>query len=558
MKTRDIFPAAVAGLITLVVFAPAGGNGFVNWDDNIYVVGNSYIKSLDAGLFSWAFTDISHGVWIPLTWISFAFDYAVWGLNPFGYHIMNIILHAANTALVCLLAMRLLQAYQSRVRQDSAPHQTLINDGSTINDGLVEWFGLIAALLFGLHPLRVESVAWISERKDLLSGFFGFLTVILYIDYAVDKPPAPRSFEVFKNRKYLAAMFFFVLSLMSKPMTITLPLLLVVLDWFPLGRLSGRAGAVDALREKALFFLSALAAGIVNMLASTGSYGHVTIWSRMITAGRALITYLLLTVRPEGLAVLYDHPGNTASLRDVSYLAPAALLLIISALALATAGRQKIWLAVWSAYLITLLPTLGIFTFSNSSMNDRYTYFAAVWPTLAAALCITVLYTRRYSLPGLGRGVHAGLIIAVASALLYYAQGTMKQIRVWHDTESLWSNVIDKRPAESGAAHYERGCYYYDKGRYDEALRDEDAALEIVERNKNKRTDNIYFIRGRINMKTAGYKAAVEDFTMAIERNPYKPMRRYYEERALAYKSLGMDREAAEDASRAEGITETN
>ncbi len=247
-KTKFLVAVSVA-VVTFMVFLPTLQNEFLNWDDIEYISGNSFIRSLDTKLLRSAFLEFHAWNWHPLTWLSHAVDYSVWGLDPLGHHLTNNILHALNALLVVLLVLKLIEISRSKplssqivgssnknstVQPINSPAYTPVHDSR---------FSLIAAatagLLFGIHPLHVESVAWAAERKDLLCALFFLLAVITYARYVIEistRTPANYA-SLFFNRKYLYALGFFALSLLSKPMAVTLPFVLLILEWYPFKRI---------------------------------------------------------------------------------------------------------------------------------------------------------------------------------------------------------------------------------------------------------------------------------------------------------------------------------
>ncbi len=230
-RSLPVLMAAAAALLAAGVYAPSLRNDFVNWDDGLYVYGNPFIRRLDGRFLGWAFTTFRASNWHPLTWISHALDYTLWGLNPLGHHLTSVVLHAVNVFLVVLLAFRLIEAGRERM-SSGAPS---LPDGQG---------GLIAAgmtgLLFGIHPLHVESVAWVNERKDLLCALFFLLSILSYTlpertsaESGASGGGGARPF----GRHYLLSLIFFLLALLSKPMAVSLPLVLLVLDWYPFKRI---------------------------------------------------------------------------------------------------------------------------------------------------------------------------------------------------------------------------------------------------------------------------------------------------------------------------------
>src|SRR5512139_1367135 len=241
--------AVSVSIISFFIYLSALQNQFIHWDDDRYIFENPHIRSLGPAFFKWAFFDFYAGNWHPLTWISHALDYAVWGLSPMGHHLTNNILHAVNTFLVVLLTVRLLEVLKER-REAEGAHTFLDDRGISIAGG-------VTGLLFGLHPLHVESVAWVSERKDLLCALFFLLSIMTYMSYVSDR----------NNRSYVLSLVFFILALMSKPMAVSLPIVLLILDWYPFERF----GSLDTFRkvliEKIPFIALSFASAVLTVLA---------------------------------------------------------------------------------------------------------------------------------------------------------------------------------------------------------------------------------------------------------------------------------------------------
>src|SRR3989304_7642797 len=240
-----IAAAAIAAALTSIVYLPSLWNGFVNWDDQWYVYNNPLIKTIDLKALA---TAIQVGNWHPLTMFSLAIDYKLWGLSPFGYHLGNTVLHVANTFLAALLAAKLIQVVR--------PDETRFSFVAALATGL----------LFGIHPLHVESVAWISERKDVLCGLFFFLSVLSYVSYA--KKPSWKT--------YLLSFVFFVLALLSKPMAVTLPLVLIIIDFYPFRRIGSMKDLFRSALGKAPFFVPAVFLSFAAIYAQNRSEEHTS------------------------------------------------------------------------------------------------------------------------------------------------------------------------------------------------------------------------------------------------------------------------------------------
>ena len=249
--------AGVVAAITLVVYLPALRNGFVNWDDDLYVYENPRLRaSSGPGFVAWALFGFHEGNWQPLTWLSHALDYAVWGLTPLGHHLTSASLHALNAGLVTLLAAELVAIAGVRAHggeiSSAIPAQTARRIAA-----------VVAGLAFGLHPLHVESAAWVSERKDVLCAFFDLLALRSYLRH-VEEAPAGSIWPWFGRRNYVTALGFFVLALLSKPMAVSLPIVLLILDWCPLERLRSVRRDWRIVSEKLPFFALALGSALLD------------------------------------------------------------------------------------------------------------------------------------------------------------------------------------------------------------------------------------------------------------------------------------------------------
>jgi len=543
---KGYLPGVVAAVITLVVFLPAIRNGFVGWDDPVYVTANSHIQRIDADFFRWAFFGLADmPLWIPLTWISFAGEHALWGLDPRGYHLTNILLHSLNVFLVFLVSVRLLRAYytskETSGRSDKMAYK------------MIEACALMTALFFGLHPLRVESVAWVTERKDVLSGFFGLSAILMYIKYAARRSDFAGLAGRLRDFRYAASLLLFVLSLMSKPMTITLPVVFLILDWFPLAGMK-RVRFARAVGEKTPFFIAALVSGVLTLITQQPGmlrFDDISLWPRVLQAFKSVTTYLLLMLRPAGLAAFYDHPGGTASIFRYDFLLPIILFALVSAACFILAKSNRLWLAVWLYYLATLLPVIGIFQAGAHAMGDRFTYLPSIGPAFLASICIAALIRKTSGERDFRKAFSGMIIVAVVISLAYFAAASSRQIAVWRDNETLWTHAINERPDSAARAYLQRSVEYSRTGRYEDALKDMNASLEIQKRMNYCRIDKAYFLRGNVLLELKRFAEAVDDFNRAIELNPHEPEAAYFEKRGSALAAVGMldraerDREAS-------------
>ncbi len=499
-KKRLYLLAAGVAAITFLVYLSCLRNEFVLWDDDAYIVDNPFIRSFDWSFLKWAFFKFYAYNWHPLTWISHALDYAVWGLNPLGHHLSNIALHAMDTFLVVVLAAKLLTAPRS-AEHPLDVRSVLVAAGVT-------------GLLFGLHPVHVESVAWVSERKDVLSGLFFLGCLLLYADYARDLPAQPGLRAAVSDRRYWGTLGLFVLALLSKPMAVSLPVVLLVLDWYPFGRIRSVPDAFRAFVEKLPFVALALLSSIVTVAAQRagGSLNLnelIPLHSRLLLAAKALFGYLQKMLWPEGLVPFYPYPTFT-SIRSLEYSLPLLGIVAVTAACIVLSRKQKVWLAVWVCYIIMLIPVLGIVQVGHQAMADRYTYLPSFGPFLLAGLGAA-------RLSSLAKGP-SGRIAVVAGggvllALLSY--GTLKQIPVWNNSITLWTSVILRYPAIDTLPYHNRALGYNKLGMYREALQDFSRALEIDPFDAdlyNKRA-LAYEGMGRLDL-------AIADYDRSLSLNP--------------------------------------
>src|SRR5437867_1497142 len=420
-----LLPVLIA-LVTVVPFLPTLDNQFVNWDDDDNLVENPQYRGLGWTHLRWMWTTSHIGHYAPLTWMTFGLDYLFWGMNPVGYHLTNLLLHAANAAVFYLVARRILGL-------------ALPGPAQRGNVGLAA-SAAFAALLFAIHPLRVESVAWATERRDVLSGLFYLLTLLVYLR-AGEQGERGRS-------GYWASVGLFVCALLSKSMAVSLPVVMLILDVYPLRRLGGARGwwgepARRIYLEKITFVLLALAvcagAFIPQIeVRNMPTLDDLSVLGRLAVSAYGLRFYLWKTVFPVSLSPLYE-------LRGQDPLAPPFLLSYgvvpaVTALALILRRRLPGLLAAWLAYVVILLPVLGIFQNGPQIAADRYTYLAGLgWALLASAGMLAAWRRRSFLVTGL-------------AVVLLLGLGTLtwNQVRVWHDTEKLWSHAVAIDPKSPG------------------------------------------------------------------------------------------------------------
>jgi protein O-mannosyl-transferase len=551
-KIHYYLSAAVA-LTVLLAYLPALRNEFVNWDDDLYVYDNPQIRSLGAAFFRWAFTTTLMGNWNPLTWISHALDYAVWGLNPLGHHLTSIVLHSMNAALVVVLAVKLLEIVVER----SALNESV----RFLDDRRVLIAAGVTGLLFGIHPVHVESVAWVSERKDLLCALFFLLSLIVYVKYFGGRQSAAdgqtsgvRSQEskvksLQSTRLYLLSLGFFVLALMSKPMAVTLPVVLLILDWYPLGGITSLKTLWAAGVEKLPFFALGLSSAVLTILAQRAEGAmtamEVVPWPfRTLVATKSLVVYLGKMLLPVQLLPFYPYPKDV-SLLSPEYLLAICLVIGVTAGCIILAGRQKLWLAAWGYYVVTLIPVVGIVQAGGQAMADRYTYLPSLGPFLIVGIAAAIVSEKA------GKSKQKGLVAAsYAAALVVLAvlfSLAIGQIAVWRTSMDLWNDVIKKEPEKAPLAYYNRGQVFMSTGSFDKAIEDYSRAVAL-----NPFYQEAFYNRGLALEKSGQPGRAAEDYERAILLNPsnYQALNN----RGVLYGAAGSFEKAIEFFSRALAI----
>jgi Flp pilus assembly protein TadD len=560
---------------TFAVFWQVNQYDFIQFDDNVYVRQNSQIQTgFTTESVRWAFTTKYFGLWNPLVWLSYMADYQLFGLKAGGYHLTNLILHILSTLLLFWLFNRMTGAL---------------------------WRSAFVAALFALHPMHVESVAWIAERKDVLSAFFWMLTLCFYV-YYTEKPVV---------RRYLLVVFALVLALMSKPMVVTLPVVMILLDYWPLKRFESHKGNLILwqLKEKTLLFILSgvvIAATLYTpktifktVYAPYDMIGGFSLLSRTLNAPISFVTYLVKTFWPHDLAIFYPFPSQI----PVWQIAGASLvILIITAVVIVTAKRLPYLFTGWMWYAATIAPVTGIIQIGSHSMADRYTYIPLIgislmlgWgiPSLikseeirknilfpAGVFFITVmaflawrqcgywqngitLFTRALEVTEGNYVMHNNLAIAleqkgkIEEAIYHYNQS----IKIVPDGVPLnnlgniyadlgqnekalyyYDEAIRLRP-DYADAYYNRGLLYAAQNNYQQAMDDYTRTISL------KPTAQAYNNRGNIYNRLGRYEPAVADYDSAIMLVKNYPW--FYINRATAYFNQGNNKSGCVDAQKA-------
>ncbi|HZV95371.1 MAG TPA: tetratricopeptide repeat protein [Candidatus Nitrosocosmicus sp.] len=447
----------------LAAFLPALGGGFLNWDDAENFLGNPHYRGLGPAEVRWMLTAVHMGHYIPVTWLTLGLDHVLWGMNPAGYHLTSLVFHAVNAVLVYALALRLLALGFAPISDD---------------DRLALRLGAAAAaLLFALHPLRVESVAWVTERRDVVSGCLALTSVLAYLAAARRAGPSGRA-----HAGWLAAAAgAFLLAAFAKSIVVGLPVVLLALDVYPLRRLSRRT-LVPVLMEK-IPFVAAAAAAAGTMLAIAFKWGILapveaaSIPQRLALTGYGLAFYLGKTLWPWPLSPLYTlyHPVEPLTAR---YVVPAVIVIALTCALIALRRRWPAGLTAWIAYVALLLPAAGILPNGPQIAADRYSYLPLIGGAIVAGAGLPwgwrAWRSGRLTLP-LARGALA----ATAVLLIGLAVLTHRQIAVWHDSVALWRHAAWADP-DSDVPLFYLGWALAEGRRFDEARAHFEASLARV------------------------------------------------------------------------------
>ena len=470
-------------------FLPAVHNEFINYDDDVYVTGNAHIQGgLSLSTVEWAFKSMHASNWHPLTWLSHAADCEFYGLNPQGHHLTSVLLHAINAVLLFLALRRLTGA---------------------------GWRSLFVAVVFGLHPLRVESVAWVAERKDVLSTMFGLLALLMYANYAERARTKNPKCKV----SYGLTLLFFAFSLMSKPMLVTLPFVLLLLDYWPLNRFRHES-SWKLVREKAPFFLLMAASCAVTFVAQkrggamalmAGTPFGASLENALVSYGR----YLGKLFWPENLAVYYpvvDHwPMQIV-------LLSSALLLGVSVASIAARRSHPYVVTGWFWFLGTLVPVIGLVAVGEQSMADRYTYVPLVGVLILVAWGAEEM-TRRWRYQTFSLSA-ASVVVIVACIVL-----TRQNLGYWRTSETLFRHVIAVT-GDNYSAHCNLGNALMGQGRTEEALSEFQTAAKLKP-DSSENHCNVGVALANLNR----LDEAIGEFQYAARLNP---------DNGLAHHDLGM------------------
>lgn len=474
---RSFLLAAVAlAVITLAIYWPVAHFDFVNFDDTDYVARNDTVqRGLALKGILWAFTTNHMGNWHPLTWLSHMLDCQLFGLNPGAHHLVSVFIHLCNSLLLLWVLCR----YTNALARSA-----------------------VVAALFALHPLHVESVAWIAERKDVLSAFFWFLTMSAYLRYV----------ETRSARPYALMLLFFALGLMSKPMLVTLPFALLLLDYWPLRRVAIKWDWIRLVREKVPLFALALLSSVITFIVqkqggAVGSLEKFSLETRISNAIVAYAAYLAKTILPENLAAFYPHPGVWP---DWQFFGATLFLMLLTVAAFVLRRPATYLIVGWLWYLGTLVPVIGLVQVGEQAFADRYTYIPLIGVFIAAVWGIADL-ADRFKWPKLALRIVTPVLLAIFAIVAAF------QISHWRNSETLFRHAAAVT-RDNYIAHYNIGQTLSVQGRIHEAVEHYYAALRIKPDHEGAH-NNLGFtfaLQGR-------WHEATNHYTQALRSNPASP-----------------------------------
>ncbi|MDM7987157.1 MAG: tetratricopeptide repeat protein [Smithella sp.] len=507
MKKNFVYLIGIFLLMTCIIaFGRIAGNDFITFDDPGFIIENPHIQhGLNMGNIQWAFTATHEGNWNPLVWFSLALEWSLFGGKASGYHIISLLLHIGGVIFLFLFLYKTTQNL---------------------------WPATFAAAFFAIHPLRVESVAWAAERKDVLSMFFGMATLYAYAFYTQQS-----------NRfRYFLCLILFAMALMSKPMLVTLPVVMLLMDYWPLVRWQktqdkqtkrfNTAGAL--IKEKIPFVFLSICAGAMTLWAqnkegAVASADSLPFVVRSLNAVVSYVTYLKKIFWPSDLAIFYPYKFNL-SFGEV--FVSGMILILMTFMVLYGMKKWPFLFVGWFWYLLTLMPVIGLIQVGSQAMADRYTYLPSVGIVIMLSWGVPRLFQgeiirKAVLLP-------AGMVVIAVLALL-----TWQQCGYWKNGSELFTHALQVTKDNFLARHH-LGLALYDEGKYKEAIDHYNYCISMEPEDAAFRHN-----RGLVFIKLGEYQKAIDDFNDAINLNPaYVDA---YSNRGKVYFHTGNDQKAIED-----------
>jgi protein O-mannosyl-transferase len=476
-KFEIIIAVCLILVITFAAFSSSLNNGFTNWDDDVYVTNNSLIKDLTWGDVKRIFTPSSYTnletsqLFVPVVFLSYSLEYHFFKLNAFIYHATNLIFHLLN----CILVFWLIFLLSRNI-----------------------WVAFVTTILFSVHPLRVESVAWITERKDMMCAFFFLVALICYTYYLKQR----------RKIYYYFSILVFILALLSKPLAIALPFVLFFCDYFINGRISK-----NNYLEKIIFFIIILAYFSIYMFhseayASTGPTS--TFWEKILMANYAIVFYLYKLILPFRLSCLYPHPLESRTSLSLAYLFYCFLTIFLFSLALFSRKYTKKVMLGSIFFLVTIIPALLIVS-SHTIVADRFTYLPSIGVFFIVAEGVVWLYRKKIKHYRIKQVV---ILMVLACICGFLSSLTWKRCYVWKDNITLWNDVLKNYP-NVATAYNSRGTEFLLRKEYKKAYSDFTNTLNI-----DPTYSEAYFNMGSLYYSQGNYQEAVKSLNKALQIDP--------------------------------------
>ena len=489
---------------------------FLEWDDTHYVLSNRHIQSFTLSNVIWMLTDFSMGNWHPLTWLSYAVNYAIWGDNPLPYKMINLLIHALNSVLVYFLTFRLLK--HAKHFFHTSPSSGLYD----ISDNELKFASIFIGILFSVHPLHVESVSWISERKDVLYSLFCLLTIICYLKHKEEKD----------KRWYITSIVMYLMSLSSKSMSVTLPAVLILLDIYPLRTIADISSVKHKIKEllhnKTTYILLSFLVSLIAILTQKSAIQAAEILpleSRLINAFMSIFQYLYRFLIPDNLSTFYSfHPWAT----DPNFFSilPVAAFIATTGILIFLANKKQIYFPIvaWLYFIITLLPVIGLIKVGGQASADRYTYMPllSIYVVFASVVAIALHRSKqkiyqKYTL--------LALLLAWLASLTYL---TNVQNTYWRDDKTLWTRAIDLEPGISAMPYSNLGANYINSKNLRAAIVPLNKSIDIQPKNSTalQRLGKAYELMAKDKMAMFAYKKIIE--TLPTDATGYVVLGDFY------------------------------
>lgn len=493
--SHSLAPVVVLAITVFGLYAQVLHHEYILRDTNQYLITNPHVHSLGWENLIWAFGN-QHGLWAPLTWLSYAVTSHFFGLDLYWHHLANVLLHFLNV-VVFYYAMRLL----IRLHEEFYPSSGL---------GFKPYhlaISLFAALLFAIHPQHVESVAWLAERKGLLASLFMQLSLVFYLLYGANTETK------IKSRYYGLMLVSTVLALMSKPIAVSLPVLMLLLDIYPLKRISftqvTRGMVVRVISEKLVIFIAVIAVVFVGIVAQAEqgalySIANMGVMERLLNAFANIWLYLTKFLLPIGLSPIYPFPAYAGYEQYSSIYLPVIAVLAVTGLCIYGGRKSQVyWFVAWGFYLMSLMPTIGLVQVGDAPTADRFSYF----PTIPLYVVTAFLLLHAWVYASWQK--KTALIFLVSGVLALLVVGSVAQAKIWKNEFSFWRYLVVYNPADY-RGHAGLGNFYSWEGRYENAIYHFQKAIQIHQENRNTNFDaGIYLKLSRIYIEISKYDAAI-------------------------------------------------